>query len=353
MSIAKTSAVQPHSSAPAMSSDPGEPSPLRERAFTLYCQGLRSPAIAATLGVPERTIRSWITATLDTLAGDAQDERRRQLLVAIEQQRTLAAAAWQGYERAAALESLALASAVPATTPPAVAAPDTTSPSPAVANPAESQRAQGVRSGGARYLAIAFAAQREIARLQHLYDQSVEPPQPVHILITHRPASPDALPPELKAAWEDFAIAYLTNEAGKRPEPSEREHDDSNSAEAAASATPDSAVRDEPEPPTPTPPAVPLPAHGECDCPGAESRADAPSQDVRCENAAKTAMSSPDHPHAAQSHASYQNTSPPLVVLPDGRTRPFSSALWRARPARTSNTSGTTTSPYLTRRSII
>src|SRR5437879_3882667 len=35
----------------------------RERAYTLHLQGYRSPAIAAHLGVPERTIRYWIQTT--------------------------------------------------------------------------------------------------------------------------------------------------------------------------------------------------------------------------------------------------------------------------------------------------
>ena len=39
----------------------------REQAFTLHLQGYRSPAIAAHLGVPERTIRYWIQTTTQQL----------------------------------------------------------------------------------------------------------------------------------------------------------------------------------------------------------------------------------------------------------------------------------------------
>jgi hypothetical protein len=46
---------------------------LKERAFALSCIGLRSPAIAAQLGVSERTIRHWNYTTLRTLALDATD----------------------------------------------------------------------------------------------------------------------------------------------------------------------------------------------------------------------------------------------------------------------------------------
>ena len=49
---------------------------LQEQAFSLTCSGLRSPAIAAQLGVPERTIRRWINTTLLTLAQDAADPDR-------------------------------------------------------------------------------------------------------------------------------------------------------------------------------------------------------------------------------------------------------------------------------------
>ncbi len=46
---------------------------LKERAFALACTGLRSPAIALRLHVPERTIRRWVNDTLLSLAQDALD----------------------------------------------------------------------------------------------------------------------------------------------------------------------------------------------------------------------------------------------------------------------------------------
>jgi hypothetical protein len=46
---------------------------LKERAFALTCTGLRSPAIALQLGVPERTIRRWVNSTLLSLAQNALD----------------------------------------------------------------------------------------------------------------------------------------------------------------------------------------------------------------------------------------------------------------------------------------
>jgi len=131
-----------------------------ERAFTLYCQGMRVAEIAVTLAVSETTIRRWLRARLETLAQEERAERAEQLLRAIESQRSIASAAWRAYEQ--------------------------------VRNDEEPDRHEG-----ARYLSIALAAQREVARLQGLYYRiGREPaPAPVDITVTRRPedgsASPD------------------------------------------------------------------------------------------------------------------------------------------------------------------
>ena len=126
-----------------------------ERAFTLYCQGMRVTEIALTLAVSETTIRRWLRARLETLAHDERAERAEQLLRAIESQRAIASAAWRAYERERAAEE-----------------PD--------------------RHEGARYLSIALSAQREVARLQGLYYRIGREPAPVEITLTRRPESPDA-----------------------------------------------------------------------------------------------------------------------------------------------------------------
>src|SRR5579872_1814390 len=84
------------------------PIPLREHAFTLHCQGLRSPAIAAELGVSERTIRAWIAAALADLKDDLQLNRREQLLLAVARQHQLTAVAWQQFEAEAAARNAIL-----------------------------------------------------------------------------------------------------------------------------------------------------------------------------------------------------------------------------------------------------
>ena len=126
-----------------------------ERAFTLYCQGMRVTEIALTLAASETTIRRWLRARLETLAHEERAERAEQLLRAIESQRAIASAAWRAYERERAAEE-----------------PD--------------------RHEGARYLSIALAAQREVARLQGLYYRIGREPAPVEITLTRRPDTPDA-----------------------------------------------------------------------------------------------------------------------------------------------------------------
>ena len=126
-----------------------------ERAFTLYCQGMRVTEIALTLAASETTIRRWLRARLETLAHEERAERAEQLLRAIESQRAIASAAWRAYERERAAEE-----------------PD--------------------RHEGARYLSIALAAQREVARLQGLYYRIGREPAPVSITLTRRPDTPES-----------------------------------------------------------------------------------------------------------------------------------------------------------------
>src|SRR5579859_5096730 len=94
--------ASPHAPSSASSVGKPHPMPLHERAFTLHCEGLRSPAIAAELGVPERTIRAWIAADLKALAVERRATRSEQLLIAVERQHSLTVAAWQQFDIEAA-----------------------------------------------------------------------------------------------------------------------------------------------------------------------------------------------------------------------------------------------------------
>lgn len=135
-----------------------------ERAFTLYCQGMRVAEIAGTMSVSETTIRRWLRARLDTLAQEERAERAEQLLRAIESQRSIASAAWRAYER-------------------------------------ERHEQEPDRHEGARYLSIALTAQREVARLQGLYYRIGQEPSPVRITLTRRPDTPES--PETPATPDE------------------------------------------------------------------------------------------------------------------------------------------------------
>ena len=142
-----------------------------ERAFTLYCQGMRVAEIALTLAMSETTIRRWLRAQLETLAQEERAERAEQLLRAIESQRSIASAAWQAYER-------------------------------------ERNEDEPDRHEGARYLSIALAAQREVARLQGLYYRIGREPAPVRITLTRRPddaAHPKQAPEPMPEQTSDSA----------------------------------------------------------------------------------------------------------------------------------------------------
>ncbi len=135
---------------------------LRERAFSLSLQGMRPRAIAFQLGVGETTVRRWLRAMLATLAEEDTAGRAARLAQAIESQRAIARAAWEGYEReqAALREGDGNASA----------------------------------SSSTRFLALTLAAQREVARLQGLYQHVAPEPANVSITITRRPEGPENQP---------------------------------------------------------------------------------------------------------------------------------------------------------------
>jgi hypothetical protein len=156
----------------------------RERAFALYCHGLRVEAVAATLSLPAALVREWIADLLDreeTLSGTGQSGRSAEMLVAIEGYRAIAGAAWLAYEdERAALHALRAAQE---------AATDATAEEP-------QRQPRQPANQGARFLAIALTAQREIARLQGLYERhGQEEAPPVHITISERPEGPENIPP--------------------------------------------------------------------------------------------------------------------------------------------------------------
>jgi len=259
-----------------------------DRAFALYCQGMRPTAIAAELGASATSVRRWLRASLHSLADetrddrdeDSQDERRAgeqaalnneampdaplpsgqlaqvaQLVRAIESQRAIALAAWDAYERERAVEDAILRGKLDrvrrrairpdphAADAPALPAGRRRSAPERATDPARARRTARIAasgesvsedpedemgeasddeplataeaeptagnivleeyerprhtSQGARYLAVALAAQREVARLQGLYEHIERALPGVHIILSRRPDGPENLPPTI------------------------------------------------------------------------------------------------------------------------------------------------------------
>ena len=151
------------------------PTPLREQAFTLHCQGLRSPAISEALGVPQRTIRAWITAALDDLKDDHHISRREQLLLAVERQHALTVAAWQQFETETAARGTLLDATLAACRQSTAATPggDASTASTAAAAVAPSAPPTLPRlpasTPAPRYLSLILQAHKETNRLLGLY----------------------------------------------------------------------------------------------------------------------------------------------------------------------------------------
>ncbi|MGZ3667151.1 MAG: hypothetical protein ACXVDA_22005, partial [Ktedonobacterales bacterium] len=141
---------------------------LKDHVFALYCAGQRSPAIAAQLGIPERTARHWIHTILQQLAEDdvtaSPEVARQQRALAIESQRAASASAWTTYHRLTAAHNQLLDLALMATMRQDAPQAD------AEAAAREQQRlftsASRLASAAARYLSLVISANREIAHLQ-------------------------------------------------------------------------------------------------------------------------------------------------------------------------------------------
>ena len=187
------------------------PLPLREQAFTLHCQGLRSPAISEELDVPERTIRAWIAAALKDLADDHRISRHEQLLLAVERQHALTVAAWQEFEcEVAARHALLDAALHP--TPAAFATPSDSAAaghddSAAPVTPPAVPRLPAT-TPAPRYLSLILQAQKETNRLLGLYQLArleVLHPDPAPAL-PDTPLTEEDADPTLAAHGEELDV---------------------------------------------------------------------------------------------------------------------------------------------------
>ncbi len=173
-----------------------------ERALSLYLRGHRAQEIAAELAVSPSTVRRWAREALGALADDARAERAAELQRSIESQRAVASAAWEAYERERALDEALLRGDLDRVRrrsvrgmrlPPSGREPPALEASVSEDCPplAEEEYERPKRSTqGPRYLHLALAAQREIARLQGLYAKLKASNPDVSIHVTHGPNVP-------------------------------------------------------------------------------------------------------------------------------------------------------------------
>lgn len=197
-------------SAPVGELAPDQPGrPARDerarRAVTRYLQGQQVAEVAAELAVSETTARRWIRQALATLAADERAEQATQLQRAIESQRAVASAAWEAYERERQLDEALLRGeldtvrrrAMRGRRLPAEAGGAADDDCPPIA--IEEYQRPKRSTQGARYLALALAAQREVARLHGLYARLEQPERAVSITISRRPDGPENAAPAISA----------------------------------------------------------------------------------------------------------------------------------------------------------
>ncbi len=195
----------------------------QERALALLCQGLRPTAIAEILGTTPGTVRRWLRKRFEGIAREAREEHASALLRAIESQREIARAAWEAYYNERAVEAAALHGELDRLKRRAVRRTGGSRRGHERAVAADQEADQGadqvegeadedgeeilleeyerprLPAQGARYLALAMSAQREMARLQGLYDEIAQQPAEISITITRRPDGPENFPPEERA----------------------------------------------------------------------------------------------------------------------------------------------------------
>jgi transposase len=209
--------------APACAAEDPQAAPLatrQERALALLCQGLRPSAIAQILGTTPGTVRRWLRQRFDGLAREAREEHASALLRAIESQREIARAAWEAYQHERAVEAAALRGELDRVKRRAVRRTGGSRSGRARLAKVDQEANQGeadedadgeevlleeyerprLPAQGSRYLALAMSAQREMARLQGLYDEIAQQPGQISITITRRPDGPENVPPEERAA---------------------------------------------------------------------------------------------------------------------------------------------------------
>lgn len=187
--------------------------PRREQAFTLYCHGFRSTAIAGALGVHTRTVQRWLGDMRQLIAAESRTDHAAELLRAIQSHLTIASAAWDAYEHERDLERQVLSGELdhirrrvrhtgrtrihPSSAPAGSALDLPPGDEETVLEEVDRPR---IPRQGARFLAVALAAQREVARLQGLYDQIQRERPPINIHVSMNADGEDSHHPDASAA---------------------------------------------------------------------------------------------------------------------------------------------------------
>jgi hypothetical protein len=164
-------------------------------AIALYRRGMRPEEIAATLEVAPDAVRSQLKRWRSELRAERRREQSSQALLAVESVRAICAAAWVAFEREREIERAILAGELDHMKRRVTRA----TPAPMGASAAEETLLEELErprlsNQGPRYLSVALAAQREIARLLGLYDEAGKDREPVEILITRNPPWPEPDP---------------------------------------------------------------------------------------------------------------------------------------------------------------
>lgn len=193
------------------------------RAVASYLRGERVAEVADSLAVSATTARRWIRQALATMAADERAEQATQLQRAIEGQRTVASAAWEAYERERQLDEALLRGDLDSVRRRAIRGPRRASGAHGDASggddgdcpPIAIEEYQRPKRStqGARYLALALAAQREVARLQGLYARLEPPERAVSITISRRPDGPENVAP--RQAQQDVEEAQGDERNGR------------------------------------------------------------------------------------------------------------------------------------------
>lgn len=185
------------------------------RALALYRRGMRPEEIASTLAIPPETLSALLKRWRRELRDERRAEQSSHALLAVESVRAICAEAWAAFEREREIERATLAGELDhvkrRVTRPTAAREGGSASEETLIEELERPR---LTNQGPRYLSVALAAQREIARLLGLYDEAGKDREPVEILITRNPPWPEPDPSDWLPEDEEGSPAAIEPAGG-------------------------------------------------------------------------------------------------------------------------------------------